>query len=64
MALYEVFGVDAQVRRMVIGGADGDEIRKYATDSGMVGLREAGLRRVVQGHTTLEEIMSVAADQE
>jgi type IV pilus assembly protein PilB len=64
MALYEVFWVDAQVRRMIIGGASGDEVRKYATDSGMVGLRESGLRRVVQGLTTLEEIMSVAADQE
>jgi type IV pilus assembly protein PilB len=64
MALYEVFWVDAQVRRMIIGGASGDEVRKYATDSGMVGLRESGLRRVVQGLTTVEEIMSVAADQE
>ena len=64
MALYEVFGIDAQVRRMVIDGVDADQVRKHAADSGMVGLREAGLRRVIQGHTTLEEVMSVVADQE
>jgi len=64
MALYEVFGINAQVRRMVIDGTDADQIRKYAADSGMLTLREAGLRRVVRGETTLEEVMSVVADQE
>jgi type II secretory ATPase GspE/PulE/Tfp pilus assembly ATPase PilB-like protein len=49
---------------MVIAGVDGDEIRKYAAEAGMVTLRDAGFRRVVQGHTTLEEVMSVVADQE
>jgi type II secretory ATPase GspE/PulE/Tfp pilus assembly ATPase PilB-like protein len=64
MALYEVFWVNAQVRRMVIENTDADLIRKYAAGNGMVSLREAGLRRVVQGQTTLEEVMSVVADQE
>jgi type IV pilus assembly protein PilB len=62
MALYEVFEINTQVRRMVMDGVDGDQIRKYATDSGMVSLREAGFRRVLQGDTTLEEVMSVVAD--
>jgi type IV pilus assembly protein PilB len=62
MALYEVFWINAQVRRMVIDGVDSDQIRKYVADAGMVTLREAGFRRVMQGHTTLEEVMSVVAD--
>ena len=64
MALYEVFSVDAQVRRMIIDGVDGDQVRKYALGSGMVTLREAGLRRVSQGQTTLEEVMGAVADQD
>ncbi len=64
MALYEVFGINAQVRRMVMDGVDGDQIRKYAADSGMVTLREAGFRRVILGDTTVEEVMSVVADVE
>jgi len=64
MALYEVFAVNAQVRRMIIDNVDADQIRKYAADSGMVSLRESGFRRVLQGHTTLEEVLSVVADQE
>ena len=63
-ALYEVFSVDAQVRRMIIDGVDADQIRKHAGSSGMVGLRQAGLRRVIQGQTTLEEMMAVVADQD
>jgi type IV pilus assembly protein PilB len=64
MALYEVFWVDAQVRRMVIDGLDADHVRKYALESGMVTLREAGLRRVAQGQTTLEEVVAAVADQD
>jgi type IV pilus assembly protein PilB len=62
MAVYELFAVNAQVRRMIIDGVDADQIRKYAADSGMVTLRESGFRRVLQGHTTLEEIVAVVAD--
>jgi type IV pilus assembly protein PilB len=64
MALYEVFWVNAQVRRMMIDGVDSDQIRKYALESGMVTLRDSGFRRVIQGQTTLEEVMAVVADQE
>jgi type IV pilus assembly protein PilB len=64
MALYEVFWVNAQVRRMIIDSVDADQIKKYAADSGMVSLRESGFRRALQGHTTLEEVMAVVADQE
>src|SRR5262249_53346679 len=64
MALYEVFAVNAQVRRMIIDAVDADQIRKYVADTGMVTLRESGFRRVMQGYTTLEEVMSVVADQD
>jgi len=64
IALYEVFGINAQVRRMVIDGVDADTIRKSASDGGMMTLRQAGFRRVAQGATTLDEVMAVVADQE
>ncbi len=64
MALYEVFWVDATVRRMVIDGADGDSIRKFALDSGMITLRQAGFRQAVKGLTSLEEVLTVVADQD
>jgi type IV pilus assembly protein PilB len=64
IAVYEVFGIDALVRRMVIDGIDADAIRRTAAGAGMMSLRQAGFRRVVRGDTTLEEVMAVVADQE
>ena len=64
MALYEVFAVDAEVRRMLIDGADGDKIQRYAVESGMVTLRQCGFRQAARGLTTLEEVLTVAADSE
>ncbi len=64
MALYEVFWLNAGIRRMVLDGADGDRIRQRATEDGMMTLRQAGFRRALQGHTTVEEILAVVADQE
>ena len=57
-------GSTPQVRRLVLDGVDGDTIRKSALDNGMVTLRQAGLRQAVKGHTTLEEVMAVVADQD
>jgi type IV pilus assembly protein PilB len=64
MALYEVFGVDAEVRRMLIDGADGDKIQRYAIESGMITLKQCGFRQAARGLTTLEEVLAVAADGE
>ncbi|HEV8530042.1 MAG TPA: ATPase, T2SS/T4P/T4SS family [Methylomirabilota bacterium] len=62
MALYEVFAVDSEVRRMLIDGADGDKIQRYAMGSGMVTLRKCGFRQAARGLTSLEEVLTVAAD--
>ena len=64
MALYEVFAVDAEVRRMLIDGADPDKIQRYAIESGMVTLKQCGFRQAARGLTTLEEVLAVAADGE
>ena len=62
MALYEVFSVGPDVRRMLIDGADGDKIQRYAIESGMITLRQCGFRQAARGLTTLEEVLAVATD--
>ncbi len=64
MALYEVFAVDAEVRRMLIDGADGDKVQRYAVESGMLTLKQCGFRQAARGLTTLEEVLAVATDGE
>jgi type IV pilus assembly protein PilB len=64
MALFEVFPVTAEIRRMVLDEADSDQIHHRAVKAGMLTLRTGGLRKVVQGLTTLDEVIAVVADQE
>jgi type IV pilus assembly protein PilB len=64
LALYELFPVASEVRRMVLEGQDMDRIFKHAISNGMVTLRECGLRKAAEGTTSLEEVMSVVADQD
>jgi type IV pilus assembly protein PilB len=64
MAIFEVFLVDGNVRRMVLEGADGDTIYKYAVSAGMAPLRQAGFRAAARGLTTVEEVLSVVAEQD
>jgi type IV pilus assembly protein PilB len=63
-AIYELFPVASEVRRMVLEGQDMDRIFKFAIGNGMVSLRECGLRKAAEGVTSLEEVMSVVADQD
>ena len=62
MALYEVFAVGPEVRRMLIDGADGDKVQRYAIESGMITLRQCGFRQAARGLTTLDEVLAVATD--
>ncbi len=64
MAIYEVFPINAQVRRLVLDGADGDRIYRHAVETGMATLKSIGLRKVAQGLTSLEEILAVAVEQD
>ena len=64
IALFEVLRITADVRGLILSGFSADRIQKLALESGMVPLRLAGLRKVAQGVTTLDEVLAVVADQE
>ncbi len=56
VALFEVLELSRPVRRLVLDGANEDEIKKRAMADGFVTLRKAGLRKVLEGVTTLDEV--------
>jgi type IV pilus assembly protein PilB len=60
-ALLELLLVTEEVERMIIEGGSADDIHKLATQQGMVTLRQSGLRRALEGETTLEEVLRVVA---
>ena len=56
--LYEIFVINDEVREMIYSKIPLEELRVRARELGMRTLREDGLRKVVSGITTLEEVLS------
>ena len=57
--IFEFLEVDDQVRRLILQGADSNTIATAAQAAGMKTLRQDGLRKVLDGLTTPEEVMRV-----
>jgi type IV pilus assembly protein PilB len=64
LAIYEVLPFFANLKDMVFERASAAEIKKTARAGGMVTLREAGIQKVRNGVTTLEEILRVTDKDE
>jgi len=56
VGLFEVMEITETMRELIISGANAIELRKQAEAEGMVSLRRAGLMKVEEGVTTLEEV--------
>jgi general secretion pathway protein E/type IV pilus assembly protein PilB len=59
LGIYEIFQIDDQVRHLIFERVSSSELRTKARELGMRTLREDGLRKVVAGITTLEEVLRV-----
>jgi type IV pilus assembly protein PilB len=57
VGLYEVMEIGEELRELILVGASGMELRRKAVDEGMITLRRSGLRKVMDGLTTLEEVV-------
>jgi type II secretion system protein E len=58
MGIFEIFVVDDEVRHMVNERASTLQLRKRARELGMRTLREDGVRKVLSGTTTAEEVIA------
>jgi general secretion pathway protein E/type IV pilus assembly protein PilB len=58
MGIFEVFVLDDEIRRMVNEGLSVTSIRQRARDLGMRTLREDGIRKVLGGMTTPDEVIT------
>jgi len=59
VAIYEVMPTTQEIRDLILRNAPTAEIREVARQQGMKTLREAGLRKVIEGTTTVEEVLRV-----
>ena len=57
--IFEIFTVDDEIRHLINENAPVSRIRQRARDLGMRTLREDGIRKVVAGLTTPEEVIAI-----
>jgi type IV pilus assembly protein PilB len=61
IALYEVMVLSDPLKELLLQGASTAELKSEAIRVGMMTLRQSGLNKVVEGTTTLEEVLRVTA---
>ena len=64
LAIFELLLMSTKIRELTFNEAPTDELRRTAVDEGMRTLYKDGIRKVLQGVTTMEEIYRVAARSE
>jgi type IV pilus assembly protein PilB len=57
--IYEILEIDERLRQLVSQGATDAQIRQAAIENGMRSIGEDGLRKVLEGRTTMEEVTRV-----
>jgi general secretion pathway protein E/type IV pilus assembly protein PilB len=61
--IFEIFTVTEEMEEMIYRNATLVELRAQARDMGMRNMREDGLRKVISGMTTLDEVLRVTVEQ-
>ncbi|HSV73000.1 MAG TPA: ATPase, T2SS/T4P/T4SS family [Chthonomonadales bacterium] len=63
-AAYEVMRVSDRLREAVLRNVGGSALKEIAMADGMTTMRESGIRKVLQGETTPEEVCRVLLSEE
>jgi len=58
-AIHEVLAMTDEMRELILAGGSSDEVEQLAVSQGMVTLRDDGLRKALDGMTSLEEILRI-----
>ncbi len=61
MAIYEIMPMSDTLKKLVVEKADANVLREQALAEGLFFLRDDGIRKVLDGMTTLSEIVRVTA---
>jgi type IV pilus assembly protein PilB len=62
VGIFEVMPMTEAVQDLVMTGASASQIARNVREAGVVGLRRAGLLKVSQGQTSLEEVLGCTND--
>ncbi len=63
IGIYELLVITDAIREHVMKGAHAGEIKRTAAAEGLITLRDDGIRKVIDGITTVEEILRVTQEE-
>ena len=64
VAISEMLEMQQAIRNLVLNGADGETIKQNAMELGMITLRQNGIEKVIEGITTIEEVMRATMEDD
>ncbi len=64
IGLFELFMLNDEIQNMIFNRATSYNLRQAAIRSGMTSLRQDGIRKVLAGRTTIEEVVRVSVADE
>lgn len=59
MGIFEILMISDRIRGMILQNCSAAEVKQTAIEEGMKTMQEDGLRKVLDGHTTIEECLRV-----
>lgn len=62
IGIFEVLVISEKIAKLILDHASAQSIEQVAVDSGMVTMKQDGYMKVLEGVTTLEEVLRVAQD--
>ncbi|MDI6785469.1 MAG: ATPase, T2SS/T4P/T4SS family [bacterium] len=63
IAIFEVMEINENIREMITKRVNSSELKMCARKAGMLTLREAATRKVINGITTIEELMRITTEE-
>jgi len=61
-AIYEILPITKKIQELVLANVDSNVIKRAALEEGMHTLRMDGARKVLEGITTIEEVLSITRE--
>ncbi len=62
IGIHEILVLNDELRDMIAAGSSAHQIRKAAEQQGMINIRTDGFRKVQEGLTTIDEVLTAVGD--
>jgi type IV pilus assembly protein PilB len=63
IGIFELLVVNEEIRKMIVDRASSEDVKKKAIEMGMKTLREDGIAKILQGITTVDEIIKATREE-